>query len=353
MRFSMKMSVVILGVCALAGLPTILKFARAAQAQSTVPASVPYIEAHSHLNSKDVDGSMKAASAALPRENAAGIVFMPLPFGPEDKGIFDVELLLPSAKKYPGKIAVAGGGGSLNVMIQQAMRSGDTGPEVQRKFRERAEQILRDGAVGFGEMSAEHFDGVTGYHYAPADHPLYLILADVAAEHHVPISLHMEAVAQPMALPAELKSPPNAAELHENIAAFERLLAHNRQAPIIWAHAGSDFTGYREPVLLRRLLQANSNLYMEIKMDPLALRKNPPAADGVLKPEWRKLFEDFADRFIIGSDQHYGPGEDPFQGQQRWETVVRLLNQLPAEVRRKIGIENASRLYGFKIDAGR
>jgi len=26
--------------------------------------------------------------------------------------------------------------------------------------------------IGFGEMSAEHFDGATPYEYAPADHPL-------------------------------------------------------------------------------------------------------------------------------------------------------------------------------------
>jgi len=44
---------------------------------------------------------------------------------------------------------------------------------------------------------------------------------------------------------------------------------------------------------------------------------------------------DFPDRFIIGSDQHY-----PSEGLgQRWQTVVLLFNQLPADVRRKIGTE--------------
>ena len=49
-------------------------------------------------------------------------------------------------------------------------------------------------------------------------------------------------------------------------------------------------------------------------------------ADGRVEPEWLKLFEEFPDRFIIGSDQHY-PEEG---GPTRWQEVVTILNQLPA-----------------------
>lgn len=170
------------------------------------------------------------------------------------------------------------------------------------------------------------------------------MLADIAAQHGVPIDIHMEAVPAAMPLPSLLKSPPNAPELHENIAAFERLLAHNRRAKIIWAHAGTDGTGFRTPDLCRRLLQANPNLYMEIKMDPENVGKNYPAADGKIKPDWLKLFQDFPDRFIIGSDQHY---PEP-KGTQRWQTVVMLFNQLPADLRKKIGTENIQHLYSGK-----
>jgi len=101
------------------------------------------------------------------------------------------------------------------------------------------------------------------------------------------------------ALPAGLKSPPNAPQLHANIAAFERLLSHNPRAKIIWAHAGSDNTGYRTPDLCRRLLRAHPNLYMEIKTDPQLNGKNYPIEDGKIKPDWLQLFVDFQDRFII------------------------------------------------------
>jgi predicted TIM-barrel fold metal-dependent hydrolase len=161
----------------------------------------------------------------------------------------------------------------------------------------------------------------------------------------MPITLHIEAVPEDMPLPAGLKSPPNAPALRENIKAFERLLAHNTNAKIIWAHAGADGTGYRTPELRRRLLQAHSNVFMDIKSDPLNPGKNYPLADGKLKADWLKLYQDFPYRFIIGSDQHY---PEPKVAEQRWQTTVSILNQLPEDVRKKIAMENVLQIYGRK-----
>ena len=315
--------------------------------QRAVAALSPYIDVHAHLDETDVAGSMQSAIDSMPVENLAKIVFMPSPFTLADASRFDVERLAPAAKKYPGKIAVLGGGGILNPMIIEAARMGNAGAEVQKKFKERAEAILSAGTVGFGEMAAEHFPSSTPYETAPPDHPLFLLLADIAAQHDVPISIHMEAVPQDMDLPAPLKSPPNPPRLHANIAAFERLLSHNPRAKIVWAHLGWDTTGYRTPELMRRLLAAHPNLFMEIKLDPLDTGKNSPltnGASGQIKPEWLRLFTDFQDRFVIGSDQHYPQSSGP----QRWQTVVLLFNELPAGVRQKIGTENATRIYHLK-----
>jgi predicted TIM-barrel fold metal-dependent hydrolase len=197
-------------------------------------------------------------------------------------------------------------------------------------------------------MSTEHFSlpqsPVKDYEYAPADHPLMLLLADIAAEHNVPIDLHMEAVQQDM--DSNLKAP-NPPRLHANFAALERLLSHNPRAKLIWAHAGQDNTGYRSPELMRPLLMRHPNLYMEIKYDPNALGKNPPVdANGKLKPEWLKLYEDFPNQFIIGSDQHYDPPSTvPLA---RAQANAKLLDQLPAALRQKIAIENPLRIYGMK-----
>jgi predicted TIM-barrel fold metal-dependent hydrolase len=253
----------------------------------------------------------------------------------------DAAGILAAAKSYPDKLAVLAGGETLNSMIQQSVRLGYADAAIQTKFRERAEELLHMGAAGFGEMAAEHFAGGTPYQFAPPDHPLFLLLADIAARHDVPIDLHMEAVPRAMALPPDLNSPPNPSQLHENISAFERLLAHNPRAKIIWAHLGSDGTGYRTPDLCRRLLQKHPNLYMEIKLDPKTPGKNFLMAGEKVKPDWLKLFEDFPDRFIIGSDQHYPEPSGP----ARWQQVVLLFNQLPADLRRSIGTENVAHIY--------
>jgi len=312
-----------------------------------VAAVSPYIDGHTHFDATDVEASIHAALQGLAVQNAAKIFLLVPPETYDYPGRYDADVILPAAKKYPGKLAVLGGGGTLNAMIQQSVHTGDAGAEVRRKFKKAAEQLVAGGVAGFGEMTAEHFstDMPYQYQYAPADHPLFLLLADIAARHGIPIVLHMEAVPQDMALPPGLQSPPNAPRLHGNIAAFERLLRHNPRSTIIWAHAGSDLSGFRTPDLCRHLLQAHSNLHMEIKVDALSIGKNSPlvnGASGAIKPEWLKLFQDFPDRFIIGSDQHY---PEPKQGPQRWQTDVLLLNQLPADLRRKIGMENAVRLY--------
>ena len=156
----------------------------------------------------------------------------------------------------------------------------------------------------------------------------------------------MEAAPQDMAAPA-LLGPRNPAQIRGNMAAFERLLAHNRGARIVWAHFGSDSLGFRTPELARRLLRANPNLFMEIKTDPLNPRSNYPLdANGKIKPDYLQLFTEFPDRFLIGSDQHY---PEPRAAAQRWQTVVSLFNQLPADVRKKIGTENAARIYPLSV----
>jgi predicted TIM-barrel fold metal-dependent hydrolase len=353
LRSAVGMSLMLAGAAtAVAFLAHARAAARPAKPQ-TVPVAAlsPFIEVHTHLDPQHAADSLQAARLAMGTENAAKMIFLPSPFTPDDPTRFDDEVLMAAEKDQREKFAFLGGGGTLNVMLQQSVHTNNAGPEVQKKFRERAEEIVRQGASGFGEMTTEHFATTPGsyYEYAPADHPLLLLLADISAEHGgLPIDLHMEAVPQQTVLPPGLKSPPNPPEIHENITEFERLLAHNPRAKIVWAHEGWDNTGYRSVELSRKLLSAHPNLYMEIKVDPVEIGKNSPLANGgsgALKPEWLKLFQDFPDRFVIGTDQHY---PEPPKGPQRWQAVVLLFNQLPADLRQKIGMDNAKRLYHLK-----
>src|SRR5713101_8266138 len=313
------------------------------------PASSPYIDGHVHIDQHDPEGAVQLLLRAMDGLNGAKAFIQTEPYGPDNPARWDAEMIPPAVKKHPDKLIVLGGGGTLNPMILESWRTHDSGPEVKRKFRERAEELLREGVSGFGELSTEHLSlpqsPVKDYEYAPADSPLMLLLADIAAEHNVPIDLHMEALPQTIPTPAEY-GPPNPPELHGNIAPFERLLAHNPRAKIIWAHAGSDNIGYRTPELSRRLLKAHANLYMEIKFDPGFPGKDPPIVDGKLKPEWLKLFSDFPDKFIVGSDQHFDPPATAPLARAQQNAL--LLNQLPLDLRKKIATENALRIYSTK-----
>jgi predicted TIM-barrel fold metal-dependent hydrolase len=288
----------------------------------------------------------QATLRALSRQNAAKIFFMSPPDTFDTPNRLESDFLMPLVRQHPDKLAILAGGGTLNAMIQQSVKSGEAGPEVQRRFQGRAEEIIRIGGIGFGEMTSEHFAGGTPYQYAPNDHPLFLLLADISAQHDAPIVIHMEAAPDDMPTPPQFRAP-NPPRIRANIASFERLLAHDRRARIVWAHLGSDSLGHRNPALTRRMLQAHPNLFLEIKADPLNHRSNYPLdANGRLKPDWRQLFIDFPDRFVVGSDQHYPEPRDPVQ---RWQAVVSVLNQLPADVRQKIGTENVARIYPLSV----
>jgi predicted TIM-barrel fold metal-dependent hydrolase len=318
-----------------------------AASPAAISGAIPFIDAHTHMDQRDPTGSEKML-ATLQKENAAKIFLLVPPYSYQDPALYDTEPLMQIARSHPDKIAVLGGGGSLNAMIQQSVQTGDAGPDVREKFKKQAEKILSEGAIGFGELTTEHFPsaGSALYQYAPVDHPLLLLLADIAAQHGAPIELHIEAVPRDMATPSGVRSPPAPARLHENVAPLERLLEHNTRAKIVWAHVGSDNTGYRTPELCRRLLKMHQNLYMEIKIDPLNPGKNPPLVDGKIPAPWLKLFEDFPDRFILGSDQHY---PEPPGTEQRWEALATLLNQLPAKLQKKIGMTNALHIYNQDV----
>ncbi len=71
--------------------------------------------------------------------------------------------------------------------------------------------------------------------------------------------------------------------------------------------------------------------------------------NGMVTPEWLKLFEEFPDRFILGSDQHYPENGQP----ARWPSVVTILNQLPPTVRQKIASDNARHVFTGAAESGR
>ncbi len=329
-------------------------------AKSLPGADIAYIDAHNHISGgqgfrPDFSGAVYSALATMKELGIGKIIIMPPPFSPAHRGIFDSDALLPFAAEHPDRIAVLGGGGTLNVMIHGEGKSNSVSPEMKAVFEKKAAEIISKGAVGLGEFAVEHFSFTHDHPYesVSADHPLFLLLADIAAKHDVPVDIHMEAIPKDMPLPYRpllKRSGNNPKMLRENMSGFERLLSHNPKAKIIWAHAGWCNTGFRTPELCRDLFNKYPNLYMSFKFSPDSVPETRPVSEdnNSIKPEWLKLIKDFPDRFIIGTDQFYVPPGSRSIGPQKTEGSKRFISLLPPDLARRIGVENPKRIFNLK-----
>ena len=317
---------------------------------------IPIIDTHVHLDvmagrRADYTGAADTALETMDQYGIETAVIMSPPLPPGHPRPQDYRELLGIAKKFPGRFLVLAGGATLNPMIQEAGQQNDIDPALRKRFLETAETMLAEGAAGFGEITALHFsfNSTHPFEMVRPDHPLFLLLSDVADRHGVPIDLHMEAVAEEMAVAKELRdrSASNPARIPENITSFERLLQHNRKAMIIWQHAGWDNTGSRSVQLMRRLLNDHPNLFLGLKMSPVSVfKENDPVQRGAgLRPEWRALIAGHPDRFVLGSD-YFAPA--PGFNRRRppnLQPALRIIELLPAGLKRKVAYENARRLY--------
>ncbi|MBI2358955.1 MAG: amidohydrolase family protein [Deltaproteobacteria bacterium] len=347
-------------------------------------AEVEYIDSHNHAPHTptcvyDDAYDTKVQTDVLARMDTFGIqktLFMPPPHSPDNIPC-GYEHLAELVKRYPDRFAFLRGGESLNVMIQKVVTGLATLQETLPDFVRAAKQLLRDGAVGFGEMAAEHFSLHSGHPYisAPPDHPLFLLLADLAAGHDVPIDLHMEALASDTAfadLPFECSAADenqqfaNPAVFPENITAFERLLRHNRRARILWVHAGWDNTGDRTAALTRQLLENHPNLYIQLRPIPIRsagncnpLMNKDEHGNIQIEAEWLELISAFPDRFIVGLDSFYSNFNPKELSDEEFAEILEQLlgagtrfmdklRQFSPDLVRKVGRENAVRIY--KLD---
>ncbi|MFN4148794.1 MAG: amidohydrolase family protein [Rhodocyclaceae bacterium] len=319
----------------------------------------PFIDTHVHLEHTTgiarLPAALAVARAEMSRLGISLSLLLPPPQAPSNSHFYDIEELRSLLDEDTNHFMLLGGGGSLNPMLHRiAADAVDEG--MRREFRQRAERVLALGAIGFGEIAVHHLSlpqmgSFHPYESIAADHPLLLLLADLAAENDVPIDIHFDAAPHDIApLPPPLpQNRLNPTEVKANLAAFERLLEHNRAARIIWSHAGSDPIRSRTPQLCRELLARHPNLYMSVRVG----RGAPHPAFALdesnrLKPIWRKLFEDFPDRFVLGSDIFHPPQPGAVRAEFMKATLDNLrtlLDQLPPNLARMLAKENARRIY--------
>jgi predicted TIM-barrel fold metal-dependent hydrolase len=234
------------------------------------------------------------------------------------------------------------------MMIQQAVYQGTKRQSLRNKFEKTAMEILSGDWFG---STAEHLCIVTLMSRPSRSSSFFLL--DIAATHGVPL-IYMEAIPEDMPLPKvkRLESPYNPRFLRANIPAFEKLLAHNRNAKIIWAHVGWCNTGRRTAALCAELLERHSNLYMSFKISRDSMGETRPLKeDFTIKTDWLELIRAYPEQFLIGSDQFYVTPKSNVQvgpPQKEKEGTGRLLALLPPDLGHKVGVENAVRI--FKLD---
>ena len=337
--------ILVLVIISMIGMIWFLHTPQNEETQTSTRLSVIDTHAHLYWNSQDEDGYLQAYEEAQRTTRERGTAFTivaPPPFAATMRKFYDYQTL---EKVVEDGFAFCGGGGSLNVMAHATDPERVT-EDIKDRFENQAQAIVQNGAVGFGELSVLHLSLGEKHVYSqtPADHPLFLLLADIAAQEGMPMDIHMEAVVEDQPTPSAIleASDANPAALEENITAFERLLDYQPKANIIWAHAGWDHTGDRTIELMGRLLDDHPNLFMSLKISEDSLEASWPLdADGIFKEEWKTFLTLYADRFVIGSDQFFGT----VQAQDHWGGIEKLLEQLPEDVAQKIAYENAMRLF--------
>ena len=120
---------------------------------------------------------------------------------------------------------------------------------------------------------------------------------------------------------------------HADEEALQILFAHNPKAKIIWAHTGFS----TPPEKVATYLERYPALWCELSY------RYGITNGGRLTPEWKRLFERYPGRFLIGSDTWID---------QRWDSYAEIiaeyrswLAQLAPDVAQKIAFRNAEQLF--------
>ena len=325
---------------------------------------IRWIDVHMHMLAPRAAGFEKTTQMALAEMNRyglAGAVIMPQPLSPGDFTEF-----ARSLQRHPDRFAFLGGSDRLNTIIHTTEREAVTA-ELKEQFVAYAESVLNAGGGGWGEMATLHFSLADGHKYmrAEPDHPLFLALAEVAGRYDAVIDLHHDPIAGAKPLAAGLKSPPNPAQVPDNMAAFERLLAHDRRAKIVWAHGGMDPFGGMTPQLVGRLMDKHPNLYMSLRVPPPPIDVVPHLGikirNKILHPhgvdrDWLAVLLRHPDRFVLGTDSFFivegstAPTTAFVAGNEVKLLATNLfLASIPGDLARRIAVENPVRIYKLEL----
>ena len=325
--------VAVVAAISLAGCISIAEHAR--------PERLPIIDLHTHLNG---DMEAKHLLALMDRVGVRTMVLMARYYAnPKDAGYGSDMQAADFARTHKGRFIpfVAGQRGELGRLAQWE------DPKSASWYLRESEDKLRTGEFfGLGEYILYHhaYDLVGlgqrgGEVRLPADSPLLHRIAALGAKYAVPVLFHLEA--EP-----------------EQTQQAVRLFEANPDTTFIWAHN----CGRASADQIRQLLGRFPRLMCDLggmMVTPSESggygrywpKRTPyihlvQADGGKVYPEKLRLFEDFSDRFLLGTDTAHTPALRSYE--ERIHAFRQMLSQMTPATARRIAYENAERLFASR-----
>ena len=310
-------------------------------AEHARPERLPIIDLHTHLNG---DMEAKDLLALMDRVGVRTMVLMARYYAnPKDAGYGSDMQAADFARTHKGRFIpfVAGQRGELGRLAQWE------DPESASWYLRESEDKLRTGEFfGLGEYILYHhaYDLVGlgqrgGEVRLPADSPLMHRIAALGAKYAVPVLFHLEA--EP-----------------EQTQQAVRLFEANPDTTFIWAHN----CGRASADQIRQLLGRFPRLMCDLggmMVTPSESggygrywpKRTPyihlvQADGGKVYPEKLRLFEDFSDRFLLGTDTAHTPALRSYE--ERIHAFRQMLSQMTPATARRIAYENAERLFASR-----
>ncbi len=127
--------------------------------------------------------------------------------------------------------------------------------------------------------------------------------------------------------------------VHSGKEPVDHLYALEPGLKVIWAHAGMT-----EPAeTVESMMTKYSTLYADTSYREYDILNS----NGTINEDWRRLFEGFSDRFMIGSDTWVNIQWDNYQ--ELIDLNRKWLSQFTRPIAERIAFKNAQRLFGRKV----
>jgi len=292
----------------------------------------PIVDAHGHIGA-----SFKVSELIeeMDKNGVSKLIVMARAYPGKDASDLpgDDRLALKLAETYPGRFYPLVG--MQHPLLTGAQKWITPDADVESLIQETERKLASGKFFGIGEFIVRHWAYSPGIH-AEQDNPIYSELmrrfSVLAAKYDVPMVIHMEGYPT-------------------LVADFSKLITENPGTRYVWAHN----CGRSKAEVIRGLLSRFQNLFCDLGGMTNATtgygsgwpRKEEFTAlierDGELFPEMKSLYEEFPDRFMVGTDVAHAPAMRFYKG--RVQRFSKLLEQLNPETRAKIAEQNAIRIY--------